>query len=173
MDPPWDRLGPGFYLAPGLCELSDFRSTMAFHVPWVSVRTHREQFLKSQGICLSLVHIYCSKGPQVPLGKNQKNIYHICLQWNCLVLTQETQSYLRSVGSVSVSCLRSRKYIGIMIFHFEGWMMAFCSPLLELFYIKVEKHARREGGGSGVQGDEHMYTRGRFMSMYSKTNTIL
>ena len=31
----------------------------------------------------------------------------------------------------------------------------------------------REGGGSGVQDGEHMYTRGRFMLMYGKTNTIL
>ena len=30
-----------------------------------------------------------------------------------------------------------------------------------------------EGGGSGVQDGEHMYTRGGFMSMYDKTNTIL
>ena len=30
-----------------------------------------------------------------------------------------------------------------------------------------------EGGGSGVQDGEHVYTRGRFMLMYSKTNTIL
>ena len=30
-----------------------------------------------------------------------------------------------------------------------------------------------EGGGRGVQDGEHMYTRGRFMSMYGKTNTIL
>ena len=30
-----------------------------------------------------------------------------------------------------------------------------------------------EGGGSGIQDGEHMYTNGRFMSMYSKTNTIL
>ena len=31
----------------------------------------------------------------------------------------------------------------------------------------------REGGGMGVQDWEHMYTRGGFMSMYDKTNTIL
>ena len=31
----------------------------------------------------------------------------------------------------------------------------------------------REGGGSGVQDGEHMYTHGRLMSMYDKTNTIL
>ena len=31
----------------------------------------------------------------------------------------------------------------------------------------------REGGGSGVQDGEHMYTRGRFMLMYGKTNTIV
>ena len=30
----------------------------------------------------------------------------------------------------------------------------------------------REVGG-GVQDGEHMYTRGRFMSIYSKTTTIL
>ena len=31
----------------------------------------------------------------------------------------------------------------------------------------------REGGGKGVQDGEHMYTRGGFMLMYGKTNTIL
>jgi len=31
----------------------------------------------------------------------------------------------------------------------------------------------REGGGRGVQDGEHVYTRGGFMSMYDKTNTIL
>ena len=30
-----------------------------------------------------------------------------------------------------------------------------------------------DGGGSGVQDGEHVYTRGRFMLMYGKTNTIL
>ena len=30
-----------------------------------------------------------------------------------------------------------------------------------------------EGGGRKVQDGEHMYTRGRFMLMYGKTNTIL
>ena len=30
-----------------------------------------------------------------------------------------------------------------------------------------------EGCGSGVQDGEHMYTRGGFMSMYGKTNTVL
>ena len=29
-----------------------------------------------------------------------------------------------------------------------------------------------EGVGRGVQDGEHMYTYGRFMSMYGKTNTI-
>ena len=31
----------------------------------------------------------------------------------------------------------------------------------------------REGAGRGVQDWEHVYTRGRFMLMYGKTNTIL
>ena len=30
-----------------------------------------------------------------------------------------------------------------------------------------------EGGWRGLQDEEPMYTRGRFMSMYGKTNTIL
>ena len=30
-----------------------------------------------------------------------------------------------------------------------------------------------EGGGRGVQDGEYVYTRGRFMLMYGKTNTIL
>ena len=31
----------------------------------------------------------------------------------------------------------------------------------------------KEGGGRGTQDGEHMYTRGGFMLMYGKTNTIL
>ena len=31
----------------------------------------------------------------------------------------------------------------------------------------------REGGGRGIQNWKHVYTRGRFMLMYGKTNTIL
>ena len=31
----------------------------------------------------------------------------------------------------------------------------------------------REGGERGVQDGEHVYTRGGFMLMYGKTNTIL
>ena len=30
-----------------------------------------------------------------------------------------------------------------------------------------------KGGGREVQDGDHMYTHGRFMSMYGKTNTIL
>ena len=30
-----------------------------------------------------------------------------------------------------------------------------------------------EGGGRGIQDGEHVYTCGRFMLMYGKTNTIL
>ena len=30
-----------------------------------------------------------------------------------------------------------------------------------------------EGGGRRVQDGEHVYTRGRFMLMYGKTNTML
>ena len=30
-----------------------------------------------------------------------------------------------------------------------------------------------EGGGRGIQDGKHMYTPGRFMLMYGKTNTVL
>ena len=30
-----------------------------------------------------------------------------------------------------------------------------------------------EGGGKGIKGGEHIYTCGRFMSMYGKTTSIL
>ena len=30
-----------------------------------------------------------------------------------------------------------------------------------------------KGGGRGVQDGEHVYTRGKFMLMYGKTNTVL
>ena len=30
-----------------------------------------------------------------------------------------------------------------------------------------------EGGGKGVQDGKHMYTHGRFMSIYGKTKTVL
>ena len=53
------------------------------------------------------------------------------------------------------------------------------SPILQfkkhasLWVIPVRDGMGREGGGRGVQEGEHMYTRGGFMSMYGKTNTIL
>ena len=36
-----------------------------------------------------------------------------------------------------------------------------------------EATVRTLRGGKGVQDGKHVYTRGRFMSMYGKTNTIL
>ena len=36
-----------------------------------------------------------------------------------------------------------------------------------------DPEGHREGGVRGVQDGEHMYTHGRFKSMYGKTNTIL
>ena len=41
-----------------------------------------------------------------------------------------------------------------------------------LVVLQRFKHNYREVGG-GVQDWELMYTRGRFMSMYGKTNTVL
>ena len=42
-----------------------------------------------------------------------------------------------------------------------------------LDWMKHKKPVDREGGGRGVQDREHVYTHGRFMLMYGKTNTIL
>ena len=44
---------------------------------------------------------------------------------------------------------------------------------LELVHWDDPEGWYREGGGRGVQDGEHVYTRGRFMLMYGKTNTIL
>ena len=45
-----------------------------------------------------------------------------------------------------------------------------CSGLVH-WYDPVGWYGK--GGGRGVQDGEHMYTHGRFKSMYGKTNTIL
>ena len=42
-----------------------------------------------------------------------------------------------------------------------------------LMKVKEESGWYREGGGRGVQDGEHVYTCGRYMLMYGKTNTIL
>ena len=45
--------------------------------------------------------------------------------------------------------------------------------LLQLEIFKKTEGWYGEGGGRGVQDWEHVYTRGGFMWMYGKTNTIL
>ena len=45
-----------------------------------------------------------------------------------------------------------------------------CSGLV---HWDVPEGWHEEAGGRGVQDWEHVYTRGRFMLMYGKTNTIL
>ena len=67
---------------------------------------------------------------------------------------KHVQYHIRNESPVQVQCMILDACLGLV--HWddpEGWY--------------------REGGGSGVQDGEHMYTRGRFMSMYGKTNTIL
>ena len=44
---------------------------------------------------------------------------------------------------------------------------------LGLVYLDDPEGWYGEGGGSGVQDWEHMYTRGTCMLMYGKANTIL
>ena len=38
---------------------------------------------------------------------------------------------------------------------------------------KTQLQGREEGGGRRVQGGEHMYTCGRFILIFGKTNTIM
>ena len=42
-----------------------------------------------------------------------------------------------------------------------------------LYFLEDPEGWDGEGGGRLVQDGEHMYTRGGFMSMYGKANTIL
>ena len=51
---------------------------------------------------------------------------------------------------------------------FDAWDM--CSGLV---HWNDPEGWDGEGGGSGVQDGEHMYTHGWFVSMYGKTTTIL
>ena len=44
---------------------------------------------------------------------------------------------------------------------------------LELVQLDNQEGWYGEGGGRGLQDGKHVYTRGRFMLMYGKTNTIL
>ena len=57
--------------------------------------------------------------------------------------------------------IESPVYVQRRIQHAWGW----CTVMTQRCY--------GEGGGRGVQAWEHMYTRGGFMSMYGKTNTVL
>ena len=67
-------------------------------------------------------------------------------EWHCII------SYMKQIASPGL--MHDTGCLGLV--HWddpEGWY--------------------REGGGRGVQDGEHVYTHGRFMLMYGKTNTIL
>ena len=44
---------------------------------------------------------------------------------------------------------------------------------LGMVYLDDPEECDGEGGGKGIKGGEHIYTCGRFMSMYGKTTSIL
>ena len=60
-----------------------------------------------------------------------------------------------------------------------AWVYLWAFYFVPLVYISVfvplddPEGWYGEGGGRGVQEWEHVYTHGRFMLMYGKTNTIL
>ena len=64
---------------------------------------------------------------------------------------------------VKLSCMKRVASPGSM--HDTGW--------LGLVHWDDPEGWYGEGGGRRVQDGEHMYTCGRFMLMYGKTNTIL
>ena len=67
-------------------------------------------------------------------------------------LKHETISYVKQISSPG--SMQDTRHLGLVPWDDpEGWY--------------------REGGGRGVQDGEQVYTRGRFMLMYGKTNTIL
>ena len=55
----------------------------------------------------------------------------------------------------------------------EGHCVIKNTGCLGLVHWDVPERWYGEGGGKGVQDWEHVYTRGRFMLMYEKTNTVL
>ena len=62
------------------------------------------------------------------------------------------------------------------LYGFENTVKRMLSKLLKVAMLLIGRKLERwfgEGGGRGVQDGEHMYTHGRFMLMYGKTNTIL
>ena len=66
----------------------------------------------------------------------------------------EDPGRLQSMGSLRLGSMQDTECLGLV--HWddpEGWY--------------------EEGGGRGVQDWEHVYTRGGFMLIYGKTNTIL
>ena len=66
----------------------------------------------------------------------------------------------------SVGSQKKREFQKNIYFCFSDYVKAFDC-------VKHKKPVDREGGGRGVQEREHVYTHGRFMLMYGKTNTIL
>ena len=52
---------------------------------------------------------------------------------------------------------------------FDAWNEALKAGTLWVYQVDNPEGWDGEGGGSGVQDGEHMYTHGWFMSMYGKT----
>ena len=59
------------------------------------------------------------------------------------------------------------------MYKINSWKLLYNTGVLGLVHWDDLEGWYREGGGRGVQDGEHMYTRGGFMLMYGKTNTIL
>ena len=92
---------------------------------------------------------------------------------------KETQMYRSLLDSV-------REGEGVMIWEngTETYIIAYMKQIanpglmhdtgcLELVHWDDPEGGSGEGGGRGVQDGKHVYTRGGFMLMYGKTNTIL
>ena len=89
--------------------------------------------------------------PVVWLFQDQDPIYHTALPLRVIVLIHIRQNHSAEMG------MRERER----------------EREITVKGLPLELKNDPKGGGREVQDREHMYTHGRFMSMYGKTNTIL
>ena len=89
----------------------------------------------------------------------------LCFNTNCEIIC--SSSLKNTVGSLIGIALNLEIAFGSILI-FSTLILPICehSIFLHLFVSSL-------GGGRRVQDGEHIYTHGRFMSLYGKTNTIL
>ena len=118
------------------------------HVYFIFVVLEHE-FIKNhyKSGCTSLKHPVSCIEPGLAI-RFTYDIIHVSMPFSQIIPPSPSPTEFKKLFYTSVSLLRSHIQDDP-----EGW------------YV--------EGGGRGFQDGEHVYTRGGFMLMYGKTNTIL